>query len=136
VKEDSTHAPWTKSLLQSHIANLNTTPTPKIGEIFVVLPSLAPCFWNGKPYFEMNAVNKSGKTRAEATPHGVLMNSLARKHNRLLSQQGTMSRSPSVQPKLGIGSFHPQGHKTSPLPYSSSIKSLENPYLILFSELK
>ena len=24
VKEDGTHAPWTKSLLQSHIANLNT----------------------------------------------------------------------------------------------------------------
>ena len=58
MKEDGIHAPWTKSLLQSHIANLNT---PKIGEIFVVLPFLYQCFWNGNHYFEMNAVNKSGK---------------------------------------------------------------------------
>jgi hypothetical protein len=44
------------------------------------------------------------------------MNSLARKtfpleHSRQLSQQGTMSRSTSVQPKLGIGLLHPC-HKT------------------------
>jgi hypothetical protein len=47
---------------------------PKIGEVFVVLPFLDQCFWNGKPYFEMNAVNKSGKTRAEEKPHGALTN--------------------------------------------------------------
>ena len=89
--------------------------------MFVVLPFLDQCFWNGKLSFEMNAINKSGKTRAEVTLHVALMNSLARKtfpleHSRQLSQQGTMSTSASVQPKLGIGSLHPQGHKTLPPP--------------------
>jgi hypothetical protein len=42
-------------------------------------------------YFEMNAVNNSGKTGTEVTPHGVLLNSLALKtflleHSRQLSQ--------------------------------------------------
>ena len=90
MKEDGIHTPLTKSLLQSHIANLNT---PKIGEIFVILPFPDQCFWNGKPYFEINVINKLGKTRAEVTLHGALMNSLARKtfpleHSRQLSQLG------------------------------------------------
>jgi hypothetical protein len=66
----------------------------------------------GKPYFEMNAINNSDKTRAEVTPHWVLMNSLARKtflleHSRQLHQQGTMSRPTFVQTKFGIGSGDP-----------------------------
>ena len=109
--------------------------------MFVVLPFLDQCFWNGKPNFEMNAVYKSGKIRAEEIPYGALNNSLARKtslleQSRQLSQQGTMSTSASVQPKLGIGSLHPQGHKTLPPPCSLSNKSPENPYLILFPEPK
>lgn len=67
---------------------------PKIGEIFVVLPSLVQCFWNGKPYFKMNAVNKSGKPGTEATPFG--QEDFPTGAQQQLSQQGAMSRPTSV----------------------------------------
>lgn len=63
----------------------------------------------------MNVDMKSGKTGTKATPHGVLMSSLARKifplgPSKQLSHQGIMNRSTSVQPKLGAG-----GRLTLPL---------------------
>ena len=79
--------------------------------------------------------NKSGILRTEATPHGILMNSSARKtfsleHSRQNSQEDIMNKSAPVQPivqsKLDPGSPHPQVNKTLP----------KNPYLILLSEIK
>lgn len=89
----------------------------------------------------MNVVNRSGKIWTEETPYGVLMNSLARKtfpleNSKQHRQQGIMNRSTSVEPKLGTGSFRPENQKTLPPPFPLSLKSQENPYPILFSELE
>lgn len=138
MREDGIHTPWTKSFLQSHIVNLNT-PQDWRDICHSSLPGRIFLEWEA--LFRDECSQQSGKTRAEVIPHGGLMNSLARKtfpleHSRQFSQQDIMSKSTSVGPKVRIGSLHPQGHKTPPPCCFLSIKSPDNPYLILFSELK
>ena len=101
-------------------AILPTYIHPKIGQIFATPPCLAWCFWNGRTYFETNVDKKSCKIGTKATPHRVLVSSLARKifplgPSKQLSQQGIMNRSKSVQPKLGAGLPCLQVQKTPPL---------------------
>lgn len=60
VPEDGIHAPCTRSILQSFNRNLLTPQ-----EMYAYLLSPAPCWYNGRPYLEMNASYRIEKRRKE-----------------------------------------------------------------------